>query len=39
MLLLISGFAVALITAYIIAKILASKGVKRDYTCMVKGEG
>jgi len=39
MTLLILGFSAATISAAIIARFLASKGVKRDYTCMVKGEG
>lgn len=39
MLVFISGFAVALIAAFIVARFMSSKGIKRDYSCNVKGEG
>jgi len=39
MILLISGFAVALIAAYLLARYMGKQGIERGYTCNVKGEG
>ena len=38
MFLIISGFAVALIAAFIVARFMHSKGISREYSCNVKGE-